>query len=228
MRTLQGVITAIALVVSMPAVAAVQSFDERSAFEVAAGALSVEDFTASAGTNVCNPFDSDGPLCGGGPEFVEAGELTFRGFAQPYITPGLLLVEPELRFAVSSGGQLVTGARPGLASNFFFTLEATTDAPFTAFGATTRFQTKEIVLTLLDEANNVLHVVDAPPAAGEEFAFFGIVADEPFTTLRIRSGNDDFVNYDDVAFQMVPVPAALPLLATAIAGLALLRHRRRS
>ena len=82
------------------------------------------------------------------------------------------------------------------------------------------------MLSLLDEDDNLIDEVTAPAVAGEEFAFFGVVSDEPFTTLRIRSGNDDFVNYDDAAFEVVPVPTALSLLATIVASLALVRCRR--
>jgi len=137
-----------------------------------------------------------------------------------------VLVDPELRFAVSGGGSLVTGAQPGVASNFFFTLDVTADGPLTAFGADTRFWARDIELTLLDDAGAPLAepAILTPPA--DEFAFFGIVSDAPFATLSIRAGNDDFVNYDNLSYQVVPLPPALPLMAGALAFAGVVRRRR--
>jgi hypothetical protein len=216
-----GVTVAITLV---PADAAVVTFTERTTFEAAAGDFAVQDFQSLAGTDLCNPFTPDGNRCGPGPVELIAGDLTITGRAQPYIAPGANLVDPELRFAVSGGGALVTGAMPGFASNFFFTLEISGDAPLTAFGTDTRFWAKDIVVTLLDGTATPIGDPQTFPTPGTEFGFFGIIADTPFDTVRIRSGNDDFVNYDNMAYQAVPEPTVVPLLAAALAIISM--HRR--
>lgn len=197
--------------------AAVESFSERTAFEAAAGMLEVEDLDSLAGTNLCNPFSDSGPFCGPGPIELPAGDLTISGRAQPYVAPGALLLAPELRFGVSGGGSLVTGALPATSSNFFFTLEISANGPLTAFGADTRFWAKDIVVTLLDGQGSPIGETTTLSPPETEFGFFGVIADAPFETIRIRSGNDDFVNYDNLAYRVVPESssAVLGLLGAA-------------
>jgi hypothetical protein len=64
------------------------------------------------------------------------------------------------------------------------------------------------------------------------FAFAGVTSDMPFIEATVGvtgTGPFDFAVLDlDAATTVVPVPAAAPLLATALVGLAAWRHRTRA
>jgi len=68
---------------------------------------------------------------------------------------------------------------------------------------------------------------------GSAFTFYGVITDQPFTFLSVHfqiwdraSSSLAFPTLDSLTVAVAPVPAALPLLATALGGLGLRARRR--
>lgn len=169
--------------------------------------------------------------------------LTFTGSAAP-ITATMADGSGQV-WSVKPGDELVGGRYPTDGTNYFATTSASLsisfDTPVAAFGFDGidigDFSGKVFVTTSDGTASTTYDVGNTLNGLGGSVLFWGLIdTDNPFTSVTFSNTNSgtDVFGFDrmtigdvDQVVPPVPVPATLPLVLTAMGGLAALRARRR-
>lgn len=186
------------------------TYSDRTAFEAAAGPVTTNDLeSVPAGSG----YDGISLDLGDFSVFADANGNPARnkvddGFRTPE-TPSYNGTQTADFFLNNSSGSL-TFAAPIYSIGF--------DIAFFGNGAAS---VSKVTILGFDFLGDLL---------GNEQIFFGLLSDTPFTTIGFSATANDGFQIDNISYggaPAVPLPAGLPLIATALAGLVLVRRRRR-
>jgi hypothetical protein len=205
-------------------------YSDRTSFEAAAGTLNTEDFAGYGGSG-CNAFQNIPAIdCGSGPSTLDFVDFSVEAYAQPYIAPGELLLDPDLHLYVSGGEALQIGGHAVQFSNFQTTSTWSFGESLNAFAADTNMFDGMMSIALFDDGAEIFSFDITNPVSGDPY-FFGVISDLSFNQIVIQQERLDTMEYDNITFQpvaAVPLPAALPLFLTGLAmftgGLMRRRH----
>ena len=209
--------------------ASVTAFTDRTAFEMAAGALSIETFEGV--TDLSAASYADRPFT--------VGDLTLRTSNVPSggsIDTFNAIVDDETAqtFSIDVDG---TDVARVMTFNTDSVFTITFASAVTAFGFDTRglnnFDGQAgVSRTSIVVADQTFAPVDVGVRGSQgPVRFLGYVSDEAFQSVSfIRTGRSNRFGIDNVAYTTtdaapVPVPASLPLLAVGMGALAWMRRR---
>lgn len=217
MKTLLALVAVVALAAA-PSLATTVQYTDRSAFEAAAGPLTLETLEDDAVHQLVVPeaLAGSGLIIDTNPRDVTTEVTTSEGYSSN-TTPG---GEKHLRFIYADD---------------YVASCMTSPLPMTAFGFDlTGFQDFQgqggFAMDLYLGASQVdsLWIPD-PGNFGPNF--HGIISTSPFDTVsmtfrEIIGSDGDYVGLDDIAFNAVPEPATMSLLGLGLASLVARRKRK--
>lgn len=234
MRAIQGFILISALAFNATAFAALTTFNDRDSFLVAAGALTTIDFSGIVSAGDVATFPA--------PSGIEISNVTFvgSGVAFPSFFDAAYVADHAFCCAHYSGrtGTLASLGTPLSAPGINARNEISLPGGVTAVGmqlfsvtsGQDEFQTDQIRIEIGTE---IFEIETVGVGTGDGLVFFGVISDAPLTTLTIAPTRLDFTTSHISRFEFsaagnpVPVPGAVWLLGSALAGL-LAKGRRAS
>lgn len=234
------VFAALFVTVSTAALAALVTYEDRSAFIDAANDLASEDFEGFPEDEGDRDFDDISSV-------ISDFELQIEKLAGRNVPPGFNVVEvppyqspsnsPSMQNAPpdDSAYVLVGLIKDNQGGDIFSILF---DFPVYEFAADLTKVNDAYVrsdITFLDENGGVVGQYRPLSEGGDgSTRFFGFISDTPFQTVSFTAINRSFsegFGLDNVLYTKpaeIPVPASLPLLATGIALFGVLRGRKAS
>lgn len=211
-RVFIAAVTVLFLSAKLASAASFTIFTDRTAFENAVGSgLTTETF---------NSATSDISFGGSSTTF---GQLTLA--ADRPSPPFNLIDSPPVSGAIGGDGS----AAVSFFTTSSFGASISFDAPVTAFGADFFSFNDDYLRT---EISILGDYFNPGVSSVGSLSFFGVISDQAFSAVLFAGIDNDVFGMDNVSFNssisVVPLPAALPLMAGALAIIGLFGWRRKS
>ncbi|WP_395345193.1 PEP-CTERM sorting domain-containing protein [Ningiella sp. W23] len=193
--------------------AALVSFTDRSAFDAAAGATSIEDFDS---------FTIDTQFHTG---TLDVGDFSLSMTSTPSTNFNIIDVPPlanaESDVNGSANMRVFTNGNLGVDLMFMF------DTAISSFGADFRSLNDEIARTEIVVGGEVLTL---PIASGSgQASFYGFTSDTAFTSVIFRGIVNDVYGIDNVTYgsaTAVSAPSTLAMMLLGVAGFVVARRKQ--
>ncbi len=211
-RVICATVMAFFMSVQLASAANFTVFTDRTAFEAAVGAgLTTETFN-SAGSDI----SFSGSSTTFGQLTLSADDTAFPGNNKIDVTP----IPGEVDVNGSTAVNFFTRANQNASVAF--------DAPILAFGADFFNFNDDFLRTQVSILGDLL----SPQATTDNtLSFFGVISDQAFSSVLFAGLDNDVFGMDNVSFSssvsVVPLPAALPLMAGALAVMGLFGWRKK-